>query len=361
MNAETAVKLLKNLPIEQSVMLRARHGVGKSSVVRQVAEELGYQFFDVRLSQCEVGDIKGLPGINHEEKRTEFYKPFWWPRDQNSKGILFFDELNRASKDVLQAVFEVCLDRRLDGEPLPPGWRVVSAINAEDDYDVAVLDPALADRWFMIDFEPTVEEWIHHASRSNVHSSIIDFVSQNSNLLDPPVGTNAYNAGEIYPSRRSWFRFNEACSALGLWESKDEVIMTQVAKGWLGSGISIQFPNFFKNEYSRLKAEDIIDSYDEVSDKVERACADVEVIATLAESVIRELQKRAETGSKKKTGDVQVENIKKFWNVVPKDVASDMWRKLLSIKNVKSHMQEYVDTPEGHARLSSVFGVATKS
>jgi len=359
MNAETAVKLLKNLPVEQSVMLRARHGVGKSSVVKQVAKDLGYEFFDVRLSQCEVGDIKGLPGINHDEKRTEFYKPFWWPRDPSSKGILFFDELNRASKDVLQAVFEVCLDRRLDGEALPAGWRVVAAINAEDDYDVAVLDPALADRWFMIDFEPTVEEWVKYASSQNVHSSVIDFITQNSNLLDPPVGTSSYNAGEIYPSRRSWVRFHEACDSLGLWDTKDYVLMTQVAKGWLGSAISVAFPSYFQNEYSRLKADDIIDSYDDVAEKIERACADVEVIASLADSVLRELEKRDKPdGNGKVIKEAQVKNIIKFWNVVPKDVASDMWRKLLGIKKLRAKMQEYVDTPEGNARLASVFGTA---
>lgn len=357
MNAETTVKLLKSLPIDQSVMLRAKHGVGKSSVVKQVAKDSGCEFFDVRLSQCEVGDIKGLPSINQEEKRTEFYKPYWWPRDPSSKGILFFDELNRASKDVLQAVFEICLDRRLDGEKLPEGWRVVAAINSEDDYDVAVLDPALADRWFMIDFEPTFKEWVAFAAKEGVHESILGFLQQNENLLDPPVGTDAYNAGEIYPSRRSWVRFNDACKALDIWENKDDVLMTQVAKGWLGAGISITYPAYFKNEYSRLKAEDILDNYDEVEAKFLRACEDVEAVAGLAQSVMRELEKRAKN-SVKSIGDKQLANLAKVWMVVPKDIASDMWKTMLGIHpKVRTYMHSFTETPEGEVRLNSVFGI----
>ena len=133
MNIAQTKEILKNMPSDKSVMLHAKHGVGKSSVVRQAAYEMEEEsgkpvgFWDVRLSQCEVGDIKGMPLLDAEKGITRFLKQEWWPRDPNSTGILFFDELNRASKDVLQAVFEICLDRRLDGEKLPDGWRVVAA------------------------------------------------------------------------------------------------------------------------------------------------------------------------------------------------------------------------------------------
>ena len=215
MNIAQTKEILKSMPNDKSVMLHAKHGVGKSSVVRQVADELSaasgeeYGFWDVRLSQCEVGDIKGMPDKDVKQQVIRFLKQEWWPRDQNSKGILFFDELNRASKDVLQAVFEICLDRRLDGEKLPDGWRVVSAVNSDDDYDVVDLDPALNDRWFHIDFDPSVEEWLAWARTNGVHKAVVEFINRNQNLLDPPVGN--LEAGRVYPSRRSWcaFRYDD--------------------------------------------------------------------------------------------------------------------------------------------------------
>ena len=329
MNAIQTMKILREIPTSKSVMLVAKHGVGKSSIVKQVAEELEVDFFDVRLSQCEVGDIKGLPFLNEESRKTEFLKPYWWPTDPDSKGILFFDELNRASKDVLQAVFEICLDRRLDGEKLPDGWRVVAAINATDDYDVVELDPALLDRWFYIDFLPTTKEWTKWASASDVHPAIVDFIMQNPTMLDPPIGN--LEAGKIYPSRRSWAQFNDTISQLGLWENPDEGLLTQVTKGWLGPTISIMFPKFFMNDFARLKADDILDNFEDVRHKVEAACNDIESVAALANSVSNALGKRTVASFTK----VQQDNLKEFMQLLPKDVASQLWNSLLDISKMK--------------------------
>jgi hypothetical protein len=316
-------------------MLVAKHGIGKSSVVRQVSEDEGIGFYDVRLSQCEVGDIKGLPFLNEAKQRTEFLKPYWWPRDPDSKGVLFFDELNRATKDVLQAVFEICLDRRLDGEKLPEGWRVVAAINASDDYDVVELDPALLDRWFYIDFEPTPKEWMSWATKSGVHPSIVDFVAQNPEMLDPPVG--AMEAGKVYPSRRSWMQFDNSCKALNIWDSTDEGLMTQIAKGWLGSKIAVMFPKFYLNEYSRLSPSDILDDFDKVKTQIEASCSDIEVVASISSGVCNELKNR----SAAKLGDSQKENIKKFMQLLPKDVASKFWVEILAIPKIKKIVVEW--------------------
>jgi len=67
MNANLTKRILREMPTSKSIMLRAKHGVGKSSVIKQAAIEQGISFFDVRLSQCEVGDIKGLPYLDAEK------------------------------------------------------------------------------------------------------------------------------------------------------------------------------------------------------------------------------------------------------------------------------------------------------
>ena len=310
-------------------MLVAKHGVGKSSIVKQVAEEFKMYFHSVRLSQCEVGDIKGLPYLNEEDRKTEFLKPYWWPTDQDSSGILFFDELNRASKDVLQAVFEICLDRRLDGEPLPAGWRVVAAINATDDYDVVELDPALLDRWFYIDFDPTHKEWISWATKSGIHPAIVDFIAQNSELLDPPVGN--LEAGKVYPSRRSWAQLNDTLLKLDLFKTLDEGLITQITKGWVGANISVMFPKFLANDFARLKPDEILDDLDNVRHKVEAAVSDIESIAALSRSVSRTIGKR--TAAQMQA--TQRDNIKEFMQMLPKDVASQFWTDLLETKKMK--------------------------
>jgi hypothetical protein len=349
MNANQTKDILKSLPNESSIMLRAKHGVGKSSVVKQAAQELGIEFFDIRLSQCEVGDLKGLPFLDTEEKRTDFAKPYWWPRDPNSSGILFFDELNRASKDVLQAVFEICLDRRLDGETLPAGWRVVTAVNADDEYDVVELDPALLDRWFIIDFDPSHKEWLSWATANDVSDEVTEFVRANPNVLDPPVGN--LEAGRVYPSRRSWVACDKSLKALNLYaQGRNDGTLVQVVKGWLGSEIAAMFQKYVQNEFSRLRAADILDKWEEVKDRVEGSCSDIEVIASHANGVMAELKKK-----NRKIGDKQKEALKNFFLMLPSDVASSIWTELLAENKTKRVVAAWRNDPDMSEKLRRIY------
>ena len=44
------------------LMIWGAPGIGKSSIIRNIAKELGIGFIDVRLAQREPVDIRGLPG-----------------------------------------------------------------------------------------------------------------------------------------------------------------------------------------------------------------------------------------------------------------------------------------------------------
>ncbi len=334
----------------RSILLKAKHGVGKSSTVKQAAVEEGWGFEDVRLSQCDVGDIKGLP--YREGNTTYFAKPKWWPRDSKSKGILFLDELNRASKDVTQAVFELCLDRSLDGDKLPDGWKVVSAINADEEYDVMEMDPALSDRFFHIEFEPSVSEWLEWANNDgNVHQSIVQFVARNTNLLDPPVGN--LEAGKIYPSRRSWEALSEFIVQFDLLKEGNQGLLVQATKGWCGHEVAIMFQKFVSNEFKLLKAEDILDKFDKVKSEIEKSCEDIEVISALANAVVKEANSR----DSKKLKDLQRENIKKFFLTIPNDVASDFWIGLTEGKRTVRLIMKLNSDKDIQEKLKTVFGV----
>jgi hypothetical protein len=351
MNVEMTKRILKNLPVGQSVMLVAKHGVGKSSVIRQVAEEQGINFIDVRLSQCEVGDIKGLPVLDKENGMTRYLKPRWWPRDPNSSGIILFDEINRAAKDVLQTVFEVCLDRRLDGEMLPDGWRVCAAINGSEEYDVIELDPALYDRWFVIHFDPSVEEWMKYARSVGIHDSILDFIHRNPQLLDPP--EKEMEAGVTYPSRRSWEKFDEACKALGIFDGlKDEGLLTMMCKSWCGSTAAIMFPKFFYNEFANISPKDVIERYGKVRDSFLKILSDIEVVTSTSNAVLAEIEKRASLSKK------EAKNIRDMMMDVPDEMFMAIWTKLMKLKQLKPHLQEWADKDtELTAKLTQIISI----
>jgi hypothetical protein len=58
------------------VLLRGRHGIGKSSVVYQYAESLGMPVVERRASQMTEGDLLGLPTV--DEGVTSFCPPDWF-------------------------------------------------------------------------------------------------------------------------------------------------------------------------------------------------------------------------------------------------------------------------------------------
>jgi hypothetical protein len=334
--------------VTSSIMLHANHGVGKSSCVKQVAKQLGIEFFDIRLSQCDVGDIKGLPYRDGETMK--FAKPEWWPRDSNSKGILFFDELNRASKDVLQAVFEICLDRTLDGDKLPDGWKIVSAVNSHSDYDVMELDPALQDRWFHIDFSPSAKEWLDWAD-GKVNPAIVQFISQNQNLLDAPVGN--LETGRVYPSRRSWEALSQFIEELNLLDESNVGLLVQSTKGWCGEECAIMFQKFVANEFKLLKAEDVLDNFKKVKSQIEKSSEDIEVISALANAVIKEANNR----EAKNLQDKQKEALKQFFLMLPNDVASDFFLGLTEGKKTARLITKLNSDSEVQEKLKAVYGM----
>jgi hypothetical protein len=136
---------------------------------------------DLRLAQQEPGDLIGLP--RGEGGRTRWSRPEWWP-EEGSRGILFFDELNRAPVDVRQAVFQLVTEWRLHTHTLPAGWVIVSAVNPDlSGYQVESLDIAMLRRFCQVRITPAAAEWIRWAERYKVHQGLIDFIRSNHDLL----------------------------------------------------------------------------------------------------------------------------------------------------------------------------------
>lgn len=329
---KSTLNSLVSMPNDQSILIISPHGMGKSSLVKQAADLMEAEFFDVRLSQCEVGDIKGLPFLNEDTRTTEFFKPRWWPRDPNSKGFLFFDELNRANNEVQQAVFEIVLDRRLDGDYLPDGWKVVVAINGDERYQVSELDPALFDRFYCLDFHPEVTEWLDWAAESGIHGAIRQFVGANPEYLDPP---NDLKQGTVYPSRRSWDRFNQAMTHLGLWESKDPGMITELCLGWVGRAAGIRFTEFFLKDFKLISGSDILNKFDEIKEDLERMKGDPSAMATIARGL-----GRAISTMDKDIEPEQLENLKKALRMLPREIASSVWMEAGRSKPIRKHLSQ---------------------
>jgi hypothetical protein len=127
-----------------NVLLIGRHGVGKTSLVKAVAQQLHLAMKYYSASTLDPwADLVGIP-VPTDGHGLVFHRP----RDVDNAELIFFDELNRSHPKVQNACFELIQFKSINGEPLPKLRMVWAAINPpSSDYDVTELDPALADRF----------------------------------------------------------------------------------------------------------------------------------------------------------------------------------------------------------------------
>lgn len=187
-------------------------GCGKSSIVRQFVESQGKQLIDLRASQLDPVDARGIPGIDPETNLTRWYPPNFLPQDDNTD--LFLDEINKANQDTLASLYQLILDGRSGDYELPKGSRIYCAGNREFDQSfVTPMPRALKARLVHVTLEPDVDEFIEHAIRNNFDERVVSFVRYRPELLDEVEAATRDNNGEkmnvlkntnAYANARSW-------------------------------------------------------------------------------------------------------------------------------------------------------------
>jgi hypothetical protein len=319
MSIKTFLSVAAKLPVETSVLLRGNHGIGKSQVVRQVARVFGLPVIDRRLSQMSEGDMIGLPSTDGEV--TRFNPPDWYKNACTKPMCLFLDELNRATPEVMQAAFQVVLDRELNGWKLHPQTRVFAAINSASSYTVNEVDPALLDRFWTIDLSPTVEDWTTWARESGaVHSNVVDFIAGNEKWLDPPKNCEP---GQVSPSRRSWERLSHALVSAGIAEAPNDPLFYPMCLGYVGTEATITFHGFVKTIDAQVTGEEIINEYGKVKKKIAKLGQEKLNIA---------IEKMADYVTKNLTNltEEQGQNLRSFFKDLPAELRVSAWSKLTS-------------------------------
>lgn len=167
------------------VLLEGPTGIGKSEIVRKLADRLGITHVVLDLSLLEPPDLVGLPVI--ENGRTRYALPDILPRE--GSGILMLEELNRAERYIQQPALQLLSARRLHGYELPPGYACFAAINPESEgYHVTPLDKALRARFLNLPVRADRTSWLAWAQMNGVHPGIVAVAQAHERILDdvPP-------------------------------------------------------------------------------------------------------------------------------------------------------------------------------
>jgi len=195
------------------VMLWGPPGVGKSQIIAQVAARHGVPMIDIRLSQMEPSDLRGIPF--RIEDRVEWAIPSMLPdvKRHGPQGILFLDEITSAPPSVSAAAYQLILDRRLGAYQIPESWAIFAAGNRQGDRGVTYTMPApLANRFSHFEVEANLDDWVAWAYANNIDERLIGFLRFRPELLfdfDP-----AHNP-VAFPSPRSWEFAHRALQKFG--------------------------------------------------------------------------------------------------------------------------------------------------
>ena len=245
------------LAVRKPVLIRGRHGIGKSEVVYQIGSKLSMPVIERRASQMTEGDLIGLPSIDGNS--TRFNPPDWYRAACESAYILFLDEVDRATPEVRQGIFELTDSRKLNGHSLHPETLVFAAINGGDhaaQYQVGEMDPAELSRYTVFDLEPTVDDWLSWAlDGGDIHPVIWDFINQNKGHLEH---AGDFEPNKVYPCRRSWKRLNDCLSRAELLDGWSEKLFP-LAAAFIGMEAGVAFQAHVKDYKFLVTVEDIID------------------------------------------------------------------------------------------------------
>lgn len=195
--------------LNYAIKIMGHPGVGKSAIVRQVAEKKNLHFIDTRLAFKENVDLGGYPVPDHGAKTMIYYRPRFIPPDtvpENRDGIVWFlDEANRAHPTVIQTLFQIITERICGEHILPERTSIVLAGNLGMDDNTTITDfddAALDGRLAIFQLRPSAREWLSWAGRADIHPSIVRYITNFPDRL--------WDEVHINPNPRGWHQVSRA-------------------------------------------------------------------------------------------------------------------------------------------------------
>ena len=253
-------------------------GIGKTSAIVQLADELGLNFVKLNLAQIEeIGDLVGFPIRQFEmkdKKVTEWvdensvedyrkkgfestglnrmsYCPPEWISGKTNGGILLLDDWNRADMRFIQAVMELIDRQQYISWKLPKDWHIILTANPDNgDYLVNSIDNAQKTRFISVNLKFDLKCWGKWAEQNKLDGRCINFL-----LMHPELVTKEINSRSV-----SMF-FNSISSIKSFEESLPLIQM--IGEGSVGSEFSTLFTMFINNKLDKMISPENIMTQDE--------------------------------------------------------------------------------------------------
>ena len=250
--------LLANLATDKrdlaiTPLVSGRHGIGKSQMVKSIAQDLGGVCITIEGGTLKEGEITGLPyqykdengqirfrflpyyaveRIQAEEKRLfelsgRTVTQEMLSGDENRYAmndltpqekidallsgkvcpvILFIDEINRTENSVYKELMNILLTRSVNGYEFPWWVFFVGAMNPSTQnsvYATNEMDPAQLDRFIKIKVGDNTKEWLSYGKTAGIDPRILSFIKDNPKCLSSQA-KDLDDEEKPEPSPRGW-------------------------------------------------------------------------------------------------------------------------------------------------------------
>ena len=253
-------------------------GIGKTSSIIQLADELGLNFVKLNLAQIEeIGDLVGFPirqfemeldgdkmwvdehafdeyrklGYKSTSKNRMSYCPPEWISGKTNGGVLLLDDWNRADVRFIQAVMELIDRQQYISWKLPKDWHIILTANPDNgDYLVNSIDTAQKTRFISANLKFDLNTWGKWAEENGLDGRCINFL-----LMHPELVTKEINA-------RSIVMFFNSISSIKSFENELPLIQ-MIGEGSVGQEFASLFTMFINNKLDKMISPQNIFEQDE--------------------------------------------------------------------------------------------------
>ena len=234
-------------------LVSGKHGIGKSQMIKSIAQDLGGVCITVEGGTLKEGEITGLPyqyqdvngdirfrflpyyaieRIPQEEKRLFLengseksastlggdenrYAMNDLSPEQKLEAIrsgkikpviIFIDEINRTENAVYKELMNILLTRSVNGYQFPWWVLFVGAMNPSTQnsiYATNEMDPAQLDRFLKIKVGDSASEWLKYGKNAGLNSQILTFIKENPKCLSSN-DKDLNDEEKPTPSPRGW-------------------------------------------------------------------------------------------------------------------------------------------------------------
>jgi AAA domain (dynein-related subfamily) len=329
MNAKDLIESLDYMfKAELTPFIWGRAGIGKSSIVKKYAEDKGYHFFPFYLgTQSDLGDVLGLAEFvdnGDGSKSTAFAMPKWLKEtityceeNPDSGAVIFLDEFNRARRDILSGMFSLALDKTFHTLKLPKNCHIIAAGNPPTDeyFTTDINETALMARFVHIKLEPTFQEWAEYAKKTELESTLIEWLKAQPDLLEEK-HTEFDLKKMVKPDRRAISRLDK------LFKLKTpQHLLEQLMHGIIGLERTVSYLQYLNEQDKPLSASEILKG--KRQSLLEKWSNPEDIMASLlnlsVDALKEEIKSRNE--SKKNFSDKEKENLWFFLKTCPKDIS----------------------------------------